>query len=346
MKGLINIVELTREEKLAMKKIMAENLPKFRKLLGVTQQKFGGSCGLLRDRLSIIERGATEMTWVQFLSILFVLLFNSKTKSVIMKENLFPIKLYQSLQFLKENELPETYIRINPLEGTAKLEPVEAEVQSKQKKVTLKDSDVEDEKISYKKLIEYIPEEIKFCGERIAKYSGVFAEMIMEYGGYAELTQDICDCIDEAFGYADVGYAFLPEKLWHYNPVTDAETELIQLHMTKGFNALFSTKMLNEDDDEVDKLIQISMDVAISHHELWNGTGFPYGLKGARIPLLGRIYAVCDMYDSILTGRNGEEPMPHDYAVTEIIQQSGKKFDPKLVRIFYLNKDKFLLIQE
>ena len=340
---MIGIIELTLEEKAAMKKIMAENLPKFRKLLGVTQQKFGSSCGLLRDRLSIIERGATEMTWVQFLSILFVLLFNSKTKSVIMKENLFPIKLYQSLQFLKENEIPETYIRINPLEGTAKLETVDNEIHETVKKDMLKDSDIEEKEITFKELIDFIPEVIRISGGRIAEYSAVFAKMILDYGGYSELTQEICDNIEEAFVYADVGYAFLPEKLWRYQPATDAETELVQLHMTKGFNALFSTKMMNED-DEIDKIIQISMDVAISHHELWNGTGFPYGLKGTRIPLLGRIYAICDMYDSILTGRNGEEPMTHDFAVTEIIQQSGKKFDPKLIRIFYLNKDKFLLI--
>lgn len=341
---MIIITELTREEKSAIKKIMAEHLPEFRKLLGVTQQKFGNSCGLLRDRLSIIERGASEMSWVQFLSILFVLLFNSKTKALIMKENLFPIKLYQSLQFLKENEIPETYIRINPLEGTAKLEPVTDRIVDTSKRAMLRDADVEEKNISFKDLIDYIPNQIRIIDERVAKYSSFFAKKVMEYGGYNELNNSICEIIEEAFTYANVGYAFLPENLWRYKTaVAESDAELVKLHMTKGFNALFSTKIMN-DDENTDKVIQLAMDVAISHHEIWNGKGFPYGLKGDRIPLSGRIYAICDMYDSILSGRNGEEPMPHDFAITEIVQQSNKLFDPKLIRIFYINRDKFLLL--
>ena len=340
---MIFIIELTYEERAVMKQTMADNLPRFRKLLGVTQQKFGNNCGLLRDRLSIIERGSAEMTWVQFLGILFVLLFNSKTKAVIMEENLFSIRLYQSLQFLTENEIPETYIRINPLEGTAKLEPVNEKSIEVPRKAILKDDDVETKEIKFKELLEYVPNKVKIIDERIAKYSSFFAKIIMESGGYNDLTQEICNNILEAFVYANVGYAFLPEKLWIYKPTTEAETELVRLHMTKGFNALFSTKMSNNDEN-IDKIIQLSMDVAISHHEVWNGAGFPYGLKGTRVPLLGRIYAICDAYDNILTGRSGDEPMSHDYAVTEIAQQAGKDFDPKLVRIFYINKDKFLLI--
>jgi len=283
------------------------------------------------------------MTWAQFLAILFVLLFNSKTKSVIMQENLFSIKLYQSLQFLTENDVPETYIRINPLEGTAKLEPVSNSAFEPPRKEILKDNDIEDKNIGFKKLLEYIPYKIQIIDRRIAKYSSFFAKIIMESGGYNDLTQDICNNIKEAFVYANVGYAFLPEKLWIENPTTEAERELVRLHMTKGFNALFSTKVLNEDEN-IDKIIQLAMDVSISHHEIWTGGGFPYGLKGTRIPLLGRIYSICDSYDSILTGRNGDEPMSHDYAVTQIVQQKEKNLDPNLVRLFYVNKDKFLLL--
>lgn len=340
---MINIIELTREEKSVMKKTMAQHLPEFRKLLGVTQEVFGKSCGILRDRLSIIERGAAEMTWVQFLSILFVLLFNNKTKAVIMQRNLFPIKLYQSLQFFQDDAISEIYIRINPIDGMNKSEndviPVEPV-----RKATLKDGDIEGKNIQFTELKEYIPAEIKNMDTRIGHYSSFFVTRLMEIGGYDCLTQKICDNIREAFLYTNVGYAFLPENLRKDRILDDSNTELLKLHVARGFDAIYQTKMTNEDKD-IDCIIQLAMDVAVSHHELWNGEGYPYGLKGEQIPLLGRIYAIFDRYDSIVMGRGKEEePMSHDYAVTKIVQQSGKLFDPKLIRIFYLNRDKFLLI--
>jgi len=73
---------------------------------------------------------------------------------------------------------------------------------------------------------------------------------------------------------------------------------------------------------------------AASHHERWDGTGYPYGLKGSEIPLLGRIMAIADVYDALTSLRPYKKPFTHDQAVQTIIGASGTQFDPALVDVF------------
>jgi putative two-component system response regulator len=73
---------------------------------------------------------------------------------------------------------------------------------------------------------------------------------------------------------------------------------------------------------------------AISHHEKWDGSGYPYGLAGEAIPLLGRIMAIADVYDALVEPRPYKEPYTHDEAVQIILGGRGKHFDPALVDLF------------
>lgn len=81
-------------------------------------------------------------------------------------------------------------------------------------------------------------------------------------------------------------------------------------------------------------LVQIAERIAHTHHERWDGSGYPRGLKGEEIPLEGRILAIADVFDALTHGRPYKKAWPIEEAVTEILNQSGRQFDPRLVQAF------------
>ena len=80
---------------------------------------------------------------------------------------------------------------------------------------------------------------------------------------------------------------------------------------------------------------------AETHQEKWDGTGYPYGLKGQNIPLLGRLMAIADVYDALVSERTYKEPLTYEEAVQIIIENRGKHFDPILVDVFERIADQF-----
>jgi putative two-component system response regulator len=83
-----------------------------------------------------------------------------------------------------------------------------------------------------------------------------------------------------------------------------------------------------------------------THHERWDGSGYPAGLKGANIPLMGRLMAIADVYDALVSLRPYKQPMSPSEAAEEIIRGSGTAFDPVLVEIFKTLTDEFAKIAE
>jgi putative two-component system response regulator len=81
--------------------------------------------------------------------------------------------------------------------------------------------------------------------------------------------------------------------------------------------------------------------LAISHHEKWDGTGYPKGLKGNEIPLLGRIMAIADVYDALVSERPYKKAFTHEEAVNIIADSKRKHFDPILTELFLVVSDKF-----
>ncbi|MCL2874540.1 MAG: response regulator [Defluviitaleaceae bacterium] len=84
--------------------------------------------------------------------------------------------------------------------------------------------------------------------------------------------------------------------------------------------------------------------IAASHHEKWDGTGYPNGLKGEDIPLIGRIMAIADVYDALVSERPYKTAFPHEKAVEIIMKDSGTHFDPKLCEVFGSVSDEFKAI--
>jgi CHASE2 domain-containing sensor protein len=124
----------------------------------------------------------------------------------------------------------------------------------------------------------------------------------------------------------DVGKVGIPDQiLTKPGPLTADEWKTMRTHATIGGDILSGS---------TSKLVQLSETIALTHHEHWDGGGYPLGLRAEEIPLAGRICAVCDVFDALLSPRPYKDPWPLDRTVAEIERLSGTQFDPGLVAAF------------
>lgn len=122
----------------------------------------------------------------------------------------------------------------------------------------------------------------------------------------------------------DVGKIGVPEEvLRKRGPLTAAEREVMRLHPRRGYQMLKSLLFLGT-----------GLDVVLSHHERWDGRGYPNGLAGEDIPLSARIFAVVDTYDAMTSDRPYRAARPHAAAVEELLRVSGAQLDPMVVAVF------------
>jgi putative two-component system response regulator len=93
------------------------------------------------------------------------------------------------------------------------------------------------------------------------------------------------------------------------------------------------------------KFLRMARDIAATHHERWDGSGYPHGLAGEAIPLCGRIVALADVYDALTSRRVYKQAFDHDVARSIIIEGSGSQFEPDIVAAFLACEDEFLAIR-
>ena len=124
--------------------------------------------------------------------------------------------------------------------------------------------------------------------------------------------------------YHDIGKIAIPDAILDKpDKLTTEEFEIMKTHTESGYHILRAA-------DDYSRLAEY----ALSHHERWDGKGYPRGLSGEDIPLISRIINLCDSYDAMTTNRVYRSKMSKDEAVQEIIKGSGKQYDPKLAKIF------------
>ena len=112
--------------------------------------------------------------------------------------------------------------------------------------------------------------------------------------------------------------------------LTDEEFDSIKHHCEIGERVI--SRIAERTDNDV--FLHHAKRFAAYHHEKWNGTGYPRGLRGEEIPLEGRIMAIADVYDALVSRRPYKEPFSHEQAVEIIRRESGIHFDPKIVEAF------------
>jgi len=124
--------------------------------------------------------------------------------------------------------------------------------------------------------------------------------------------------------------------------LSEAEFEILRNHGYIGGNAPDSAGV--EFESATLSFLAVAKEIAMWHHEKWDGTGYPDGLNGDDIPIPARLMALADVFDALSSRRIYKEPMPFDAAVRLIIEGSGKHFDPDIVDAFIANKEMFLEI--
>jgi putative two-component system response regulator len=134
----------------------------------------------------------------------------------------------------------------------------------------------------------------------------------------------------------DIGKLALPDSIMHKpGPLDSAEWAIMKRHPLVG------ARILSQSDSDIIRLAEI---VALTHHEKWNGSGYPRGLEGCNIPLVGRIVAICDVFDALTVRRPYKGAMPFDKASAIIRQGSGSHFDPAVVSAFFTAESEILRI--
>jgi adenylate cyclase len=152
------------------------------------------------------------------------------------------------------------------------------------------------------------------------------------------LSQETIELISKLAPLHDIGKVGLPDHLLRKTTgFTAEEYEEVKKHALYGRDAI--AKAESRVGAYNDELLQYAKDIAYSHHERWDGTGYPEGLRGEQIPWAARLMALADAYDAMVSRRIYKEPIPHEAAVCIIIEGKGKLFDPDVV-------DAFLKVEE
>jgi len=136
----------------------------------------------------------------------------------------------------------------------------------------------------------------------------------------------------------DVGKIGIPDNiLLKKGKLTDSEFQIMKAHTTIGYNIL---------DNPKSEILSCARQVAVSHHEKWNGQGYPNGFSGKDIPLPGRIVGIVDVFDALTSIRPYKNPYPVEVAVDIIRKDREKHFDPEVTDVFLDNIDEILKIKE
>ena len=132
----------------------------------------------------------------------------------------------------------------------------------------------------------------------------------------------------------DIGKLALPDSiLQKTGPLDSAEWAIMKRHPLVG------ARILSGSDSDIIQLAEI---VALTHHEKWDGSGYPRGLRGADIPLVGRIVAICDVFDALTIRRPYKPAFPLNVAYSALRQSGGTHFDPAVVQAFFAAESEIL----
>lgn len=167
--------------------------------------------------------------------------------------------------------------------------------------------------------------------ERIRLYSRVLTHTLFISGVFSsEVNASFVKNIYETSPLHDIGkIGIADDVLKKKGRFTDKEKNVMKQHTIIGKQALQEVAQ-----NGLRPYLKMAIEIAGSHHEWWDGSGYPEGLKGNEIPLSARIIAVADVYDALRSKRVYKEEMPHETVVKEIQKLSGIQFDPQIIKAF------------
>jgi response regulator RpfG family c-di-GMP phosphodiesterase len=154
---------------------------------------------------------------------------------------------------------------------------------------------------------------------------------------YAGLSDDACKRLLLAAPMHDIGKVATPDGiLLKPGPLTPAESEIMKRHTIAGHEIL---------KDSESEMLRTAAEIALSHHERYDGSGYPQGLRGDAIPLSGRLCSIVDVFDALTSVRPYKSAWPVDEAVVTIRSGAGTQFDPEIVALFDASQPELLDIK-
>lgn len=192
---------------------------------------------------------------------------------------------------------------------------------------------------SFAELVEFRDETTGGHLKNTTQYFHILLEEAIESGYYTDLIskEDMAELLRSATLH-DIGKIGINDEILHKESSLDYhEYEYMKTHTTLGREAF--ERIIKETGGT--RWLYLAKDIAYCHHEHWDGTGYPNGLKGEEIPVYARMLTVVDVYDALTSRRSYKEAYSHEKAIEIILEEKGTLFDPQLVDLFVHAQKRF-----
>ena len=175
--------------------------------------------------------------------------------------------------------------------------------------------------------------------ERTQRYLGILIDALRKDGLYTEVIDNWnMKFLLPSAQLHDVGKIYIKDTILNKpGKLSMDEFEEMKKHAEYGRQIIEKIEAKTKEND----FLRHAKIFAETHHENWNGTGYPHGLSGETIPLEGRLLAIADVYDALVSERPYKTAFSHEEAINIIITERGRKFDPALIEVFEKVKDSF-----
>lgn len=182
--------------------------------------------------------------------------------------------------------------------------------------------------------------------QRTQHYVRILAEQLAGHERYRNfLGPEVISLLFKSAPLHDIGKVGIPDSiLLKPGKLTDEEFREMQRHVIYGYDCMVnSVKKLGK--ESLPSFLRFASEIALTHHEKWDGSGYPYGLKGEAIPVSGRLMTVADIYDALISKRPYKPPFTHSRAVEIITKGDGRvmpgHFDPDVLAAFQERQQEF-----
>ena len=179
---------------------------------------------------------------------------------------------------------------------------------------------------------------------RTQNYVKVLAQQLQPHPRFSSyLSAEQIELLYKSAPLHDIGKVGIPDRiLLKPERLDPAEFEIMKTHTTLGRDAILAAENLL---DSPNSFLQCAREIALSHQEKWDGSGYPEGLKGDAIPISARLMALADVYDALISRRVYKAPMSHEQAFKIITDGRGTHFDPDIVDAFLAIAEDFRAIE-
>lgn len=196
--------------------------------------------------------------------------------------------------------------------------------------------------LSMAKLSEYRSEETGYHLERVQRYTRLLANDLAENSPELNISTSFAEEISQVTPLHDIGKVATPDNILHKpGKLTDEEFYIMKEHAAIGGKMLLDIYAKTGS-----HYLKTASDIAMYHHEKFNGKGYPEGLKGQGIPICARIMAVADIYDAMTSKRCYKDAYSHEKVKDIIVSERGEHLDPDVVDSFLRQEHVWLAIKE